>query len=93
MKTTAGVKRLYVSAAHRRLDRTFVVPMEVPFGTSHVREVGSSHTACGLPALNWPIFWDTEYDEVDDICRECRWHARMESLERRSGTAATTRGG
>ena len=74
-------KRWYVTASHRRLDRTLTVPVEVPYGTSHVRAVGATVTACGEPAFEWPIFWDTEYDEVEDICRECRWTAHVEMVQ------------
>lgn len=78
MTTDKRPKRWYVTASHRYLDRSLAVPMEVPYGISHVREVGASVTACGEPAFEWPIFWDTAYDEVDDICLECRRTARLD---------------
>lgn len=46
-------------------------PLEYPFGVGHLRRVGGHRTACGVPALNWPILWATHPDHVSNLCEEC----------------------
>lgn len=64
------VRRWYVTSAHRvvRQERGSAV---VPFAVGHLKEVGSAATACGLPALDWPIFWDLPLSQADNGCPEC----------------------
>jgi hypothetical protein len=80
-----SVKRkqtLYVTARHARLNRGATDPHEVPFGAAHVREPGGAETACGLAALNWPIFWDVTLSPGLDMCVECRDAAWVDQRQR-----------
>ena len=54
-----------------------------PYGQHHARKVGSLMTACGASAVEWPMFWDMEFDAGDPkACPECaRAVARAESPE------------
>jgi hypothetical protein len=68
-------RQWYVTASHRTVRRTrpgATGVKEVPFGVGHVRQVGASFTACGEPALDWPIFWDLSVDDPDEMCSECK---------------------
>jgi hypothetical protein len=68
----------YVTAPHRTVRRTrsgATGAKEVPFGVGHVRQVGAPFTACGEPALQWPIFWDLSLDDPDEMCSDCKWTA------------------
>lgn len=64
----------FVSAPHGRLTRNNPgEPRWVPFGKAHARQVGSSFTACGQPALGWKLFWDMPFPDSDaETCAECR---------------------
>lgn len=62
----------YVTARHRRADASATDAYLVPFGPAHLREAGGADTACGLPALNWPIFWDVTPSPGLEMCIECR---------------------
>ena len=43
-----------------------------PHGLHHARRVGEGVTACGLPALGWPYFWDLPFGaQWDRCCRPC----------------------
>ena len=43
-----------------------------PFGARHARRVGSLITLCGLFAVEWPMFWDMEFDAADaSACEAC----------------------
>jgi len=68
----------YVTASHRRTNRAPDEPVELPFGTAHVRRVEASETACGVPAPNWPIFWGLPVGSVEGMCGECLWVARLD---------------
>jgi hypothetical protein len=71
-------RQRYVTASHRTVRRTrpgAAGAREVPFGVGHVRRVGASFTACGEPALDWPIFWDLPVDDPDNMCSDCKWTA------------------
>jgi hypothetical protein len=71
-------RQWYVTASHRTARRTGPGASgvkEVPFGVGHVRQVGAAFTACGQPALDWPIFWDLSVDDPDNMCSDCKWTA------------------
>lgn len=80
---TAHIHGWYVTGSHRLRSQSPSGPAEVPFGRAHLRQVGSSSTACGLPALNWPIFWDLAVNTPVDMCPECRWTAALEHANAR----------
>jgi hypothetical protein len=88
VEKSATVRHWYVTASHRKVRRTrqgAVGAMDVPFGLGHVRKVGSPITACGQPALDWPIFWDLSVNDPDDMCSECKWTAVFEDQLPQSG--------
>lgn len=62
----------YVTAKHGRVNRSVTDAYVVPFGPAHLREAGGADTACGLPALNWPIFWDVTPSPGLEMCIACR---------------------
>jgi hypothetical protein len=73
-----ATRTYYITASHRRIDRTADEPHELPFGVAHVRTAGGPHTVCGVPALNWPIFWGLTATDPDNLCLECKVVARRE---------------
>jgi hypothetical protein len=78
--TKVDVPRWFVSAPHRvsRQDDA------EPYGVHHAREVGSSRTACGAPALGWPFFWDSRFVASVDACGACVRAVREAPLPDRS---------
>lgn len=73
-----ALPRWHVTASHRTVRRVGRRYQEMPYGPSHVRKLGAAFTACGRPALNWPLFWDLSVNDPDDMCAECRWTARVD---------------
>jgi hypothetical protein len=58
-----------VSSAHRA--RGTHQPAQ-PFDTWHARRLGDRYTACGQPAIGWPIFWEVTLAEGRDrTCPDC----------------------
>ena len=44
-----------------------------PWGVRHAKREGASHTACGLPALNWKLFWHLPFSPTHgQACPNCR---------------------
>jgi len=44
-----------------------------PLGVRHAKKEGAQHTACGLPALNWKLFWHLPFRATDaEACPDCR---------------------
>lgn len=64
--------RWYITASHVLRLPPGSAPFEVPWGTSHLRQLGAAETACGLPAMNWPIFWDLNAETVEAVCETCQ---------------------
>ena len=65
-------QRWYVTASHRLPPIPYKDSGDRPFGTRHARRPGDPTTACGQVALDWPIFWETEYSATDDeSCDDC----------------------
>lgn len=61
----------YVTASHRVPSVEPGVHSR-PFGTRHARRVGVPRTACGLAALQWPIFHELRFDaRVLSSCADC----------------------
>lgn len=43
-----------------------------PYGVQHARTVGSQLTACGISAVEWPIFWEMAFPrEPESSCEDC----------------------
>lgn len=61
----------YVTAEHKILRRRRLGVQEVPYRTGHLKQLGSSTTACGLPAFLWPTLWGVRVRDVEDMCRTC----------------------
>lgn len=63
----------FVSASHRKRGRLIDgEPGWTPYGTQHAREVGSQFTACGVPAMGWPYFWEQAFPSPSTAtCRAC----------------------
>ena len=61
----------------------------LPWGVYHLKENGSTVTACGQSAVTWHVFWGREIDPADlDACPECtRVAARHRQLVAWSGQA------
>ncbi len=56
-----ALPRWIVSSHHaRRVFRGYEVSY-LPYGAHHAREIGSTVTACGLPAHFWRNFYDQRY--------------------------------
>ena len=75
------VARYYVTASHTVRGTGALRAKDVPFTEGHVREVGGEHTACGKPALYWPILWDLKWDEVERPCADCAYQVAAARLE------------
>ena len=59
-----------VTARHRS---TAAIKPAQPWGTWHVRRPGDAFTACGLPAVGWPLFWHLAHAGAGARrCRECQ---------------------
>jgi hypothetical protein len=44
-----------------------------PWGVRHAKREGAGHTLCGMPALNWKLFWHLPFQPTDrDACPSCR---------------------
>jgi hypothetical protein len=67
--------RWYITASHVLRLPSGSDRFEVPWGTGHLRQVGSTDTACGLPALNWPIFWGLNAEDLASGCETCQQEA------------------
>ena len=67
------VTRFYVTASHTVRGSGVLRAKDVPFAEGHIREVGGEFTACGRPALYWPILWDLTWDEVSNPCPDCAY--------------------
>ena len=55
------------------------VPASPAPSRGHARRPGDAYTACGLPAVGWPIFWHlTHVRGRERTCVECQavMHAR-----------------
>ncbi|HSV39988.1 MAG TPA: hypothetical protein VLI04_14615 [Nocardioidaceae bacterium] len=64
--------KFFVSAPHKVRAGTRGALHDEPYGVRHARQVGSAFTECRMPALSWPIFWDTPFhDELELVCRAC----------------------
>jgi len=70
-------RRWYLTASHRVLGRDPSGPVEVPFDRPHLREPGDPTTACGEPALNWPIFWELPVVHAAGTCAACMEQAGL----------------
>lgn len=78
LTSTEQVRRWYATASHRATPTQGSDMPVVPYGTGHLRKVGAATTGCGLPAMNWPIFWELLIDDATDLCSDCKRTARLE---------------
>ncbi len=69
--TAATTRTWQVTAPHRRVSWAGREAFEVPFGTAHLRRLNAASTACGAPALTWPIFWGLSLEQVTRPCLPC----------------------
>lgn len=52
-----------------------------PWGTAHVKRIGSTRTACGELAQGWRAFWHLDFRrDVDRPCRDCATELRVALL-------------
>jgi hypothetical protein len=66
-----ALTRWYVTATHT----IGAHGAELPYGTRHARGPGDPMTACGLRALDWPIFWDMPFSgRQEQACPACAQH-------------------
>lgn len=66
--------RHFVSARHGTLHRDSATGDSSwrPFGLHHARRVGAPVTECGLPAAEWPMFWELAFPGVPtETCEDC----------------------
>lgn len=76
------VRRWYVTARNQVRGSVRGETRKLPFGTAHLKEVGSSRTACGTPALEWKLCWDLRVSDVRrQLCRECSSRASQDPDE------------
>jgi len=69
-RTTAH-PRWYVTATHT----VGAYAAERPYGIRHARSPGDRFTACGLRAVDWPLFWDLPFHgRQERACRTCAQH-------------------
>lgn len=80
-----SIRAWYVTAPHR----TQGIEPELPYGVAHLRQVGGTYTACKRPALNWPVFWDTEWDDLTNQCPDCRSAVPSDQDVRTDGETGT----
>lgn len=67
-----SVPRWFVTARHGVRVAQGSKTQWPPFSTHHAREAGSAVTRCGLPALDWAIFWEMPFDAFGEgACCEC----------------------
>lgn len=72
--TRRVLPRHFVSARHgtQLRDAATGVTGWRPYGLQHARTVGSPTTACGLSAVEWPIFWELAFPRSPEkSCEEC----------------------
>ena len=70
MKVRPGV--WLVSSRHRVTVGDWRNPEWRPFSEHHARQVGAARTLCGQVAIEWPMFWDMEFDPSHgNSCPEC----------------------
>lgn len=70
MKTTSNT--YLVTARHRLVSGAADGPRWRPYGVHHARRAGDPFTVCGIPAIEWRMFWTTEFDGNDDqACPAC----------------------
>jgi len=54
-----------------------------PYGTRHAQRVGAATTVCGLPSLQWPVFWDLPFhSRLVDACPICVEYVRTHEVSR-----------
>lgn len=69
MTTTLVRRGWVVVATHRAAHRT---GGPHPWGTAHLKMIGSPRTACGELAQGWRTFWHLDFNtEVETPCRKC----------------------
>jgi hypothetical protein len=75
---------LLVSARHGRELFSNGHVTWTPYGTWHLKKAGSLTTACGLPAVGWPIFWTLRVEKAGhDACGACLSKSRSGRNPRR----------
>ncbi len=66
-----GPDTFFVTAPYRLTFGEWPNDRWIPAGEVHARHAGSGRTACGLVALEWPIFWGHEFEPGPESCRGC----------------------
>lgn len=73
-----------VSTPHRLVGVNGGGSAPLPWGLRHARRMGSTWTACGLPALSWRIFHESPFGS--DTADECGACAHAVSHEKTAGS-------
>lgn len=82
---TRVLPRHFVSARHgtQQRDPGTGATSWRPYGVQHARSVGSPLTACGLSAVEWPMFWEMAFPRnTVESCEECLVAIRFADQER-----------
>ena len=62
----------FVTGRHRALCKDANGVSWRPYAEHHARRVGDRLTLCGLPAYEWPMFWDMQFQVEDPrSCPAC----------------------
>jgi len=70
--TTIRSTNWWTSSPHRRLAKVDGQSVWQPYSTFHARQVGESHTACGLRAIEWCMFFDRRFTPTQaNACKDC----------------------
>ena len=70
--TQLGPDTYFVTAPYRLTVGEWPIDRWAPKGGTHARRAGTAFTACGLPALEWPIFWEYQFaGSREDACPRC----------------------
>ena len=85
-RTTRRVlPRHFVSARHgtQHRDPASGATSWLPYGVQHARTVGSPLTACGIAAVEWPMFWEMAFPRSpEQTCEECMVAVRFADRDR-----------
>jgi hypothetical protein len=70
--TPASTQRWFVTAHSTRPQLVRGQLVEWPASLVHAKQMGSTATACGLPAWNWPRFFHLSFPAArTETCRDC----------------------
>lgn len=74
---TTLVRRGWVVVATHRAGHRAGGPH--PWGTAHLKQIGTPHTACGELAHGWRSFWHLDFrTDVESPCPACEAAVRAE---------------